>query len=71
MQPIVARPWGAYLGGGCLAVIALAVLGTVAVFLMLGLAALAVAVAVSAVALTACLIILRSLWREYRNDQRW
>ncbi|MDJ0345964.1 hypothetical protein QMK19_30525 [Streptomyces sp. H10-C2] len=29
----------------------------------------AVAVAISAVALTACLIVLRSMWREYRGDK--
>ncbi|WP_125511236.1 hypothetical protein [Streptomyces sp. WAC 01529] len=69
MQPIVARPWGAYLGGGCLAVIALAILGTVAVFLMLGLAAVAVCIGLAAVALTICVLVLRSMWRDYQREK--
>lgn len=70
LQPIVARPWGMYLAGGCLGVIALAIGGTVAVFLMLGLAAVAVCIALCAVALTICVLMLRSTFRQTQREKR-
>ncbi|WP_157868967.1 hypothetical protein [Streptomyces atriruber] len=62
MQPIVARPWGAYIAGGCVAALVL-------VFVMIGLAILAVALAVATVCLTACTIALRSMWRQYLKEK--
>lgn len=71
LQPIKVHPWGAYLGGGCLAVIALAVLGLIAFFLMIGLAIVAAVLALVAVALTICVLVLRSMWREYQREKEW
>ncbi|MCX4912860.1 hypothetical protein [Streptomyces sp. NBC_00687] len=66
-QPIVARPWGMYVAGGCGAVFAVAVLGAVAIAFMIGLAVVAVCLALAAVALTICVVILRDVWRKSRK----
>ncbi|MFJ4828448.1 hypothetical protein ACIP79_00680 [Streptomyces sp. NPDC088747] len=66
-QPIVARPWGTYLAGGCGAVFAVAILGAVAIAFMIGLAVVAVCLALAAVALTICVVILRDVWRQSRQ----
>lgn len=58
-QPLVARPWGAY--------IALGLAGSVvALLLMVGLAIVAMAVALCAVALTICVVVLRDVWQSTR-----
>ncbi|SOE25667.1 hypothetical protein [Streptomyces sp. OK228] len=66
-QPIVARPWGMYLAGGCAAVFALAFLGVIAFFLLIGLAIVAAVLALVAVALTICVVVLRDMWRQSRD----
>ena len=54
------RPVGLYIAGGIGAAIALA-------FLAMAAAVLAVAVAVGAICATACLLVLRSMWRDFTN----
>lgn len=56
------RPWGKYAA-------AAAVGGPIAVFAMLGMAIFAIAVAISAVACTACLLVLRSMFRDYQKGR--
>ena len=60
-QPFDARKW---LTVGAVAVAG----GGVACFLALAAALLAVAVAVGGVCATACLIVLRSMWRDYQQN---
>jgi hypothetical protein len=61
-QPLVARPWGAY--------IALGLVGSiVATFFLIGLARAAMAVALSAVALTICVVVLRDVWRSAQRRE--
>ncbi|MFJ2162385.1 hypothetical protein [Streptomyces sp. NPDC087856] len=54
------RPIGLYVAGGIGAAIALA-------FLAMAAAVLAVAVAVGAICATACLLVLRSMWRDFTS----
>lgn len=68
-QPIVARPWGAYLAGGCVGVLALAAVAVIAFLLLMGLAIVAAVLAVVMVVLTICVIVLRSMWRDYQTDK--
>lgn len=56
-QPLVAKPWGAYIALGFAGSI-------VAVLLLIGLAIAAMAVALCAVALTICVVVLRDVWRS-------
>lgn len=64
LQPIVARPWGMYIAGGC----AVAVVGF---FLLIGLAIVALALGCVAVCLTICTLVLRSMWHDYQNEKDW
>lgn len=64
---LVAHPWGAYIAGGCLAVVALTVLAVIGMALLFGFAILASVLALVAVALTICVLVLRSMWREERR----
>jgi hypothetical protein len=54
------RPVGLYIAGGIGAAVALA-------FLAMAAAVLAVAVAVGAICATACVLVLRSMWRDFTN----
>lgn len=67
LQPLVARPWGVYIAGGCLGVVALAVLGVIAFFLLIGMAVVAAVLALVAVVLTICVLVLRDMWRETKK----
>ncbi|WP_156722637.1 hypothetical protein [Streptomyces apocyni] len=67
LQPIQARPWGAYLAGGCLALVALVVVAFVLVAILIGLSIALVVLAIALVALVVCLLILRDVWRSTRK----
>ncbi|MGV9707486.1 hypothetical protein [Streptomyces sp. NPDC003483] len=67
LQPIKAHPWGAYIAGGCLGVLALTVLAVAIAFVVFGFAILAVVLALAVVALTICLLVLRDMWRTSRK----
>ncbi|MGC9540187.1 hypothetical protein [Streptomyces sp. UG1] len=66
--PITARPWGAYIGFGCLGLVAFAVAVVVAL-VVFGFAILAAVLGLVAVALTICVLVLRSMWRDYQQDR--
>ncbi|MFJ2399839.1 hypothetical protein ACIOUE_00945 [Streptomyces xanthochromogenes] len=68
-QAIPVRPWGAYLGAGCLGVMALiAVVGIVLLFI-LGLAVVAAALCVALIVVVICLRMLMGMWQEMRNPK--
>lgn len=67
MQPIKAHPWGAYLAGGCLALLALTLVVVLVMFLVFGFAILAAVLGLVAVALTICVLVLRSMWTASRK----
>lgn len=69
LQPIVARPWGAYIAGGCLGLLALTVVVVLIVFLVFGFAILAAVLGLVVVALTICVLVLRGMWRDYRRSR--
>jgi len=56
LQPIVARPWGAYIAGGCLGLVAF------------GFAILSAVLGLVVVALTICVLVLRGMWRDYQRS---
>ncbi|MCX3290040.1 hypothetical protein OR263_25570 [Streptomyces sp. NEAU-H22] len=66
--PIKAHPWGTYIGVGCFGVLALAVVGTVIVAVVIGLSIALLVLAVAVVALTICVLVLRSMWRDYQRE---
>ncbi|MFB7647149.1 hypothetical protein ACFC0S_16855 [Streptomyces sp. NPDC056084] len=68
-QAIPVRPWGAYLGAGCLGVIALALIVAVGVLFVFGLAVVAMTLAVLAVVLVICLRMLMGMWQEMQNSK--
>ncbi|GAA0348564.1 hypothetical protein PV735_31665 [Streptomyces turgidiscabies] len=68
LQPIKVHPWGAYLAGGCLGLLALTVVVVLVAFLVFGFAILAAVLAVVVVALVICLLILRDVWRSSRKS---
>lgn len=57
------RPYGAYIGVGVLGIAGVTALAMVA-------AILAMALAVSGVALTICVLVLRSMWTEMRKGEK-
>ncbi|MGI5515318.1 hypothetical protein [Streptomyces sp. CA-106131] len=67
--PLKAYPVGAYVAGGCLGVLALAVVGTVLVAVLIGLSIALVVLAIAVVALTICVLVLRSMWRDHLNNR--
>jgi hypothetical protein len=67
LQPIVARPWGAYFAFGCLGLLALLVVGFVVVAILIGFSIALVVLAIGLVALVVCLLILRDVWRASRK----
>ncbi|GAA4999558.1 hypothetical protein [Streptomyces siamensis] len=69
LQPIKVHPWGAYIAGGCLGVLALTVLVVAIAFVVLGFAILAAVLALAVVALTICLVVLRSMWRDVKKGR--
>ncbi|MDW4904446.1 hypothetical protein RB628_03605 [Streptomyces sp. ADMS] len=68
LPPIKVHPWGAYLAGGCLGLLALTVVVVLVAFLVFGFAILAAVLAVVVVALVICLLILRDVWRSSRKS---
>lgn len=69
LQPIKAHPWGAYIAGGCLGVLALTVLVVAIAFIVFGFAILAAVLGLVAVALTICVLVLRGMWRDYQRGK--
>ncbi|MGW2908716.1 hypothetical protein ACWC91_41030 [Streptomyces sp. NPDC001204] len=69
LQPIKAHPWGAYIAGGCLGVLALTIVTVAIAFVVFGFAILAAVLALAVVALTVCLLVLRSMYRDYQKGR--
>lgn len=68
-QPIKAHPWGAYIAGGCLGLIAFTIAAVVVALVVFGFAILSAVLGLVAVALTICVIVLRSMWRDYQKGR--
>lgn len=68
LQPIVARPWGTYLAGGCLALVALVVVAFVLVAILISFSIALMVLAIGMVSLMICLLILRDVWRTSRKN---
>lgn len=69
LQPIKAHPWGAYAAGGCFGLLALTLIVVLVVFLVFGFAILAAVLGLVAVALTICVLVLKSMWTDLRKDR--
>jgi len=69
LQPIKAHPWGAYIAGGCLGVLALTMLVIAIAFVVFGFAILAAVLALAVVALTICILVLRGMWRDHQKGR--
>ncbi|MDX3754011.1 hypothetical protein [Streptomyces sp. AK02-04a] len=67
LQPIKAHPWGLYLGAGCFGLIALSVVVVLIAFIVFGFAILAAVLGLVVVALTICILVLKSMWTESRK----
>ncbi|MCT9010001.1 hypothetical protein [Streptomyces rhizosphaerihabitans] len=67
LQPIQAHPWGAYIAAGCLGVLALTVVAVLVAFLVFGFAILAAVLGLVVVALTICVLVLKSMWTSSRR----
>jgi hypothetical protein len=67
LQPIKVHNWGAYIGLGCLGLLALIVVAFVLVAILIGFSIAVVVLAIGMVALVICLLILRDVWRSTRK----
>ena len=67
LQPIKAHPWGAYLAGGCLGLLALTVIVVLVMFVVFGLTILATVLALTVACLTICVLVLRDMWTTSRK----
>lgn len=67
LQPIKAHPWGAYLAGGCLGLVSLTLVVVLVMFVVFGFAILAAVLGLVAVALTICVLVLKSMWTDSRK----
>ncbi|WP_406345518.1 hypothetical protein [Streptomyces sp. NBC_00648] len=67
LPPIKAHPWGAYAAGGCFGLLALTLIVVLVVFLVFGFAILAAVLGLVAVALTICVLVLKSMWTDLRK----
>ncbi|MGW3846873.1 hypothetical protein [Streptomyces fagopyri] len=67
LRPIKAYPWGAYLAGGCLGLLALTLVVVLVMFVVFGFAILAAVLGLVAVALTICVLVLKSMWTQARK----
>lgn len=67
LQPIKAHPWGLYLGAGCFGLVALSVVVVLIAFIVFGFAILAAVLGLVVVALTICILVLKSMWTEPRK----
>ncbi|MFH8797073.1 hypothetical protein [Streptomyces sp. NPDC017941] len=68
-RPIEARPWGAYLAGGCLGLLALTIVVVLVMFVVFGLTILVAVLGLVVVALTICVLVLRGMWRDYQKGR--
>jgi hypothetical protein len=68
LQPIKAHPWGAYAAGGCLGLLALTVVVVLVMFVVFGLTILAAVLGLVVVALTICVLVLKSMWTDSRKS---
>jgi hypothetical protein len=68
LQPIQAHPWGAYAAGGCLGLLALTVVVVLVMFVVFGFAILAAVLGLVVVALTICVLVLKSMWTDSRKS---
>ncbi|MEU2584490.1 hypothetical protein ABZ612_16340 [Streptomyces avermitilis] len=69
LQPIKAHPWGAYIAGGCLGLVAFAIAATVVALVVFGFAILSAVLGLVAVALTICVLVLRGMWTDYQRGR--
>ncbi|WP_326786443.1 hypothetical protein [Streptomyces sp. NBC_00151] len=69
LQPIKVHPWGAYLAGGCLGLLALSLVVVLVMFVAFGLAVLAAVLGLVVVALTICVLVLKSMWTDSRKTR--
>ncbi|MFG2473560.1 hypothetical protein [Streptomyces fagopyri] len=67
LQPIKAHPWGAYAAAGCFGLLALTLVVVLVMFLVFGFAILAAVLGLVAVALTICVLVLKSMWTQSRK----
>jgi len=67
LPPIKAHPWGAYIAGGCLGLLALTVVLVLVMFVVFGFAILAAVLGLVVVALTICVLVLKSMWTQSRK----
>lgn len=69
LQPIKAHPWGAYVAGGCLGLLALTLVVVLVMFVVFGLTILAAVLGLVVVALTICVLVLRGMWRDSQRSR--
>lgn len=69
LQPIKVHPWGAYLAGGCLGLLALTVVVVLVMFVVFGLTVFAAILGLVVVALTICVLVLRGMWQDYQRSR--
>jgi hypothetical protein len=69
LPPIKVHPWGAYIAGGCLGLIAFAIAAVVVALVVFGFAILSAVLGLVAVALTICVLVLRGMWNDYRKGR--
>ncbi|MET7775347.1 hypothetical protein ABZU94_14010 [Streptomyces mirabilis] len=67
LQPIKAHPWGAYAAAGCFGLIALTLVVVLVMFVVFGFAILAAVLGLVVVALTICVLVLKSMWTTSRK----
>lgn len=67
LQPIKAHPWGAYIGAGCFGLVALVVVAFVLVAILIGFSIALIVLAIGMVTLLICVLVLRSMWRDYQK----
>jgi hypothetical protein len=67
LQPIKVHPWGAYIAGGCLGLVAFTIAAVVVALVVFGFAILSAVLGLVAVALTICVLVLRGMWRDYQR----
>ncbi|WP_406507625.1 hypothetical protein [Streptomyces sp. NBC_00212] len=68
-RPLQAYPVGTYVTFGCLGLVALVVVAFVLVAILIGLSIALVVLAVGLVALTICVLVLRSMWADYQQSK--
>lgn len=69
LQPIKVHPWGAYIAGGCLGLLALTLVVVLVLFVVFGLTVFAAILGLVVVALTICVLVLRGMWQDYQRSR--